>query len=353
MIRTRAAQLVPGLVIALAAPVLLQGALQGCLAAGVSAQGEEGGIPDEAPFRPFDPEAFVQWAKDRGASDAALQSYRDDAAEIGAARAGDELVQAILPDFASAVTKAQAGDPAAAVALAALLAGAAKDDQVLRGHARYHLGRLLFDGDDPEGAIEVFQEFLADDHGATPLDSEIVYWFAQALAEIPEPGQAAVMFKAYLQWYPDAPERFRATADQRLQEFMSQADSPLHGMADEMKRLTRDFRNKKMGKLQQDIQLEIIEQLDKIIREMEKQSSGGGPPSGNGIPNGPAGQSALPEGESRVGSLNRVTKVADRWGRMKDADREKIEAEMNDKLPPQYKRLLEQYYKSLGKSGGQ
>ena len=33
---------------------------------------------------------------------------------------------------------------------------------------------------------------------------------------------------------------------------------------------------------------------------------------------------------------------------MKDRDREKIEAEVQNSLPPQYRKMLEQYYKKLG-----
>ena len=38
---------------------------------------------------------------------------------------------------------------------------------------------------------------------------------------------------------------------------------------------------------------------------------------------------------------------------MKDRDRKAIEAEVNDKLPPRYAKLLQDYYKKLNKGGGQ
>jgi hypothetical protein len=36
---------------------------------------------------------------------------------------------------------------------------------------------------------------------------------------------------------------------------------------------------------------------------------------------------------------------------MKDADREKIAAKLQKGLPPQYQKMLEEYYKKLGKAG--
>ena len=45
-----------------------------------------------------------------------------------------------------------------------------------------------------------------------------------------------------------------------------------------------------------------------------------------------------------------MKKVADRWGDMKQKDREKIESEVQTNLPPQYRKMLEEYYKRLGTS---
>ena len=87
-----------------------------------------------------------------------------------------------------------------------------------------------------------------------------------------------------------------------------------------------------------------------MYEEMENQSSG--PPSGNGQSSAPANQSALPGGEATVGNLNKRPSLADRWGDMKDRDREKIESEVQNSLPPQYRKMLEAYYEKLGKSPG-
>ena len=120
-----------------------------------------------------------------------------------------------------------------------------------------------------------------------------------------------------------------------------------------MKKTTRDIRKQKTDKPVQVDQEKYIEQLDELIEqfeERERQSSG--PASGLGPSNNPADSSALPEGESTVGNLNNRPTLADRWGDMKDRDREKIESEVQNALPPQYRKMLEEYYKKLGTGGG-
>ena len=83
-----------------------------------------------------------------------------------------------------------------------------------------------------------------------------------------------------------------------------------------------------------------------MYEEMERQA--GGPPSGNGPSSNPATQSGLPEGDGSVGQLNKRPTLADRWGDMKDRDRKKIEAEVHNSLPPQYRKMLVPFYTKLG-----
>ncbi len=95
-----------------------------------------------------------------------------------------------------------------------------------------------------------------------------------------------------------------------------------------------------------------IAQLEKLIEEWEKkEKSGGGAPGGAGGIN-PAQNSALPGGEGKTGPLKKAPpKVAAKWGALRPSERKAIEAELNDKMSPRYKKMLEDYYKKLGKSG--
>lgn len=314
----------------------------------------------EAPFRPFDRPAFEAAAKKLGATDAQLQQFAIEVDEQGMGRAADRLIRNLVPAFDAAAKLREAGEPRAALELAKVLAdhkGGEGDDKarngVVQAHVRYHLARTFLDGDDPERAVEVLNAYLQQNANLTPLDDEVVYFYAQALAEVPEAEDAMRLFQAYLEWFPQASERYRATAHQRLNELRGQKDNPLHSLADDMKKVGRDLGHRRTGKPTQDKQEELLTELDRLIemfQQMEQQSSGS--PSGNGPSNAPANNSALPGGEATVGNLNKVKGVADRWGDAKDADRKAIEAEIQNSLPPEERKLIEEYYKKLGTSGG-
>jgi hypothetical protein len=58
----------------------------------------------------------------------------------------------------------------------------------------------------------------------------------------------------------------------------------------------------------------------------------------------------LPEGESKVGDLKKRPSLADRWGDMRDSERKKIMADVQNTMPPKFQKMLENYYKKLGKA---
>lgn len=159
---------------------------------------------DERPFRPFDREAFVAHLRTLGADDAAVAAFAADADAAGLGAAADDLLQRLVPAYGAAVERALDGDPRAALELAACVAG---DDPYLRAHGRYHLGRVFLDADDPEAAVEIFAEFLREDRNRTPLDADVAFFYASALADIPLTEPAIRAFDKYLTLFPDATAR--------------------------------------------------------------------------------------------------------------------------------------------------
>lgn len=301
----------------------------------------------QSPFRPFDRAAYEAHAKKLGATDAQLEQFTREVGEVGVERAADALMRALRKDFDAAVRLGEDGDPKAVLALAEILA---KDsDTVLGGHVRYHMARLFLDSDDPERAVEILNEYFQLDINLTPLDGETAFFYAQALAEIPRGDLALPRFRAFMEWFPQASERFRATAQQRVAELERQQESRLHVLADRMKKVGRDLKKQKTNEPIQVEQKEMIEELSELIEMYEQQEKqSGGPPNGNGPSNNPATQSALTEGEGRIGNLEKRVSLADRWGPMPEKDRKQIESQVQTKLPPQYRKLLEGYYKKLG-----
>ncbi|MEZ6036818.1 MAG: hypothetical protein R3F29_05025 [Planctomycetota bacterium] len=304
------------------------------------------------PFKPFDRVRFEAAARELGASDEQLATFGTEFDELGAARAADNLLRNAVPAFGKAVAAAEDSDPSAALALTRVLADT--DSRLLQAHTRYHLARLFLDSDDPERAKEVLDDYIGENINVSPLDGEAAYFYAQSLAEVPLIDYAIPRFRAFLQWFPEASERFRAAAHQRVLELERQQQSRLHQLADGMKKTTRDLKKERTGEPVQVDQESYLEQLDELIKEFEeKESQSSGPASGLGPSNSPAASSALPGGESTVGNLNKRPSLADRWGDMKDSEREKIMADVQNTMPPQYQKMLEEYYKKLGKADRQ
>lgn len=304
---------------------------------------------DDSPFRPFDAAAFEAHARGLGASPEQIAAFSAELADGSAAVGADALLRALVADYAAAVELAEAGEPRAALALAEVLSET--QDPYLRPHCRYHLGRVFLDGDDPERAAEVFAAYLRDDRNRTPLDGEVLYFYGHSLADVPDAARAAGVLQEFLRLFPDAPERYLASASQQLAEIADQQDSELHLIADTMKGVERRIRKTDTGEETQQRQKDVMEKLAKIIEKMQEQESAGSP-GGLSRPSTPAANSAAPEGQTRVGKLGRMSGVVDRWGAMQDRDREAIETDLQTKLPGHYRRMLEEYYKRLG-TGGQ
>ena len=233
---------------------------------GVRPEGHLPAVPPvnvQNPFKPFDQAKFQEAARELGATALQVKTFAEEVEEVGAARAADDLMRKIFEAFDAAVTAAEDEDPKAALQLAKVLVNA--KSPLLQAHVRYHLARLFLTGDDPEGAIEVLNEYISTNINCTPLDGEAAYFYAQSLAEIPMIDAAIPRFRAFLKWFPQASERLRSAAHQRILELEQQQESRLHMLADGMKKTTRDLRKQKTDEPVQLDQEGYLEELDELI----------------------------------------------------------------------------------------
>jgi tetratricopeptide (TPR) repeat protein len=323
-------------------------ALAALLALGAMAGAQEGAATQPRAYRPFDPEGFARAMAQAGAKAEAIDAFRKDAAEA-AGPAADALLRAVYRDYDAAARAAEEGKPEAALQLAKVVAGA--QDPYLRAHARYQLGRVFLDADEPAQAAQVLQDYLKDDTNRTPLDAEAAWFYSDALGRVPLVEEAIQNFRAFLKLFPNAPERFLVGAKRALADLEMRQESALHGLADSMKDVERRIRKTDTGEDTQARQKQIIERLAKILEEIEEQERQSGAPGGNSQrPTAPASSSQAPPGASRIGNLNRLSGVADRWDAMAQREREAIETEVQTKLPPRYQKMLEEYYRRLGGS---
>ena len=311
--------------------------------------GQGGTARDKSPFQAFDRAQFEAHAKTAlGATDEQLSALRaeiDDGTSV--ASAVDALLRALSKAYDQAVTSAEDGDPGAALELTKVLTSTR--DPYLRAHTRYQLGRVFLDADDPEKATEILGEYLAKDRNLGAVSADVLYFYAQSLAEVPLPEEAIHAFRKFLEHFPESPERYRASATQQIATLDTQLDNPLHSLADSMKDVERRIRKTNTGKPTQAKQEAIIQELEEIIEvmeEQEKQSSGGA--GGLGAPSAPAGTSQVAAGATRIGNLKRNSGVDDKWNKLEDREREKIETDLQTKLNGRYRGLLQDYYKKLG-----
>ena len=102
------------------------------------------------------------------------------------------------------------------------------------------------------------------------------------------------------------------------------------------------------------------QKADELIKKAEDNEGkgqggggggGGGPPKGNQTPNGPAGQSTLPPGASRVGDMRgrKTAKAGEKWGDMRDKEREEVLQALKDKFPERFRELQKYYEIALAK----
>lgn len=326
------------------------------LCSGLAAQGEQPGTADRGRgvlvFEPFDQAAFEKHMRStQGATEAQIVQFRKNVEEESAKHAVDGLLRQTFKDYKAAAEMAEDDNPKAALELAKVVQ--ASKDPYLQAYARYHLARVFLGADDPEQAAVILAEFVDKDVNKTPLDSEVIYFYGNALALIPEREQAMRFFSAFLREFPEAPERLRSSAAQIKAE-LEQQEGVLHDISDIMKWAERKIRKTDTGEKTQEKQKMVIAELEKIIKMLEEQENqSGGAPGGQGGLN-PANKSQLPGGEATKGPLKKAPpKVAKKWGELKDGDRKAIEEELNGKWSPKYKKMLKGYYRQLGnKSGG-
>ena len=302
-------------------------------------------------IKSYDMAKFEKHMQAQGVSAEQIEQFRKNVEDESAKHAIDDLLRQTFGDYKDATDLADDDDPKAALAITKVLES--NKDPYIQAYARYQLARVFLAADDPEQAAVILAEFVDKDLNRTPLDSEVIYFYGNALAKIPEREKAMRFFTAFLREFPEAPERLRSSAAQIKAE-LSQQEGVLHDLSDVMKWAERKIRKTKTGKETQDKQKMVIDELQKIIEMLEKQENqSGGAPGGPGGLN-PANESKLPPGEATKGPLKKAPpKVAKKWGELKKNDRKAIEEELNGKWSPKYKKMLKGYYRQLGsKSGG-
>ena len=266
-----------------------------------------------------------------------------------------QALLALHPDYKRA--DALLADERYAAASDAFAALRGHEDRYLQGYATFRFGLAEMNRERYEEAAQVFLTVLNEYGRVVGCDIEAAFYRAVCLGQNREKEQAIVAAQRFLDDYPDAPERFRKAMEQMKAELMQEWESPLYDLAGRMNHVASKIKGGNTGDQTQAKQKEIVEIIEELIKKAEEQENkgqgqgggGGGPPRGNRQPSGPADQSKLPPGASRVGDLRPKPKAKPgaKWGEMRDKEREEVLQALKEQFPDRYRELLEQYHKAL------
>ena len=303
-------------------------------------------------------ERFFKQIEQNGMTDAALKKavldLRNGATLGGEFGAIHQALLAMYPQYKRADALLLDDRFAAA---SELLEGLLKsDNEYLRAYATFRYGLAQMNREDFEKCIAAFTTVLNDYGRYVGCDVEAAFYLAVSLGQARDKEKAIVAAQRFLDDYPDAAARFRGAMEQMKNELLQEWESPLYDLAGRMSSVARRIEGGKTGGKTQDDQKEIVDILDELIKKAQQQEGqgqgqgkgGGGNPRGNDPSSSPANRSAAPRGSSRMGAQRPGAKKAgEKWGMMRDKEREEVLQALKETMPDRYRDLLEQYHRAL------
>jgi hypothetical protein len=213
----------------------------------------------------------------------------------------------------------------------------------------------------------VYEEAL--DALKTAVPEQVVdpaaFYFHKAVAEhaLIQKKEAASSIARLLDDVADAPERYKMVAT--LIYFDMQGwkddDKDLAQIARLMDNSERRLDLGRGGPKTQDIQKKIVFRLDELIKDLENQLKNGGQcqcPGGGQQPGPGTNQPSSHQQDSQImtnsgpGMVDpkKLHHLAQNWGKLPEKDRAKAMMELTKDLPPRYREVIENYFKTLARS---
>jgi hypothetical protein len=154
------------------------------------------------------------------------------------------------------------------------------------------------------------------------------------------------------------PTRYKNTAGMMLYDLENWKKDDLGDIGRDMGISGNKLKNNYAGEKTQHVQKEIVNKLDKMIKELENKGKGGdGQANGKDSLPGPGGQGQPAQdshvmGGSGAGKVDekKLRQVAENWGTLPPARRAEIIQEITRDLPPKYKPMIDEYFKALNRT---
>jgi len=239
-------------------------------------------------------------------------------------------------------------------------------DAKLPGFFRSNLAlayaRLLSNGRVYEESLEVLKTIQPEN-----VSDPAAYFFHRAVAEhalmMKEPATKSIT--RLLDDVGDAPDRYKMVATLMYFDLQTwkKDEKDLSNIVKLMDNSERRLDLSRAGTKTQGIQKKIVFRLDEVIKELENQQNqsqckGGNCPKGGSPGNGGGANPSAPMQDSNIatnggpGNVNeqKLKNLAEKWGTLPEAERARAMQDITRDLPPRYREVIENYFKSLARS---
>jgi len=216
----------------------------------------------------------------------------------------------------------------------------------------------------------VYEEALDALKAAVPeqVVDPAAYYFHKAVTEhaLIQKREATGSIARLLDDVSDCPERYKMVATLMYLDMQGwkDEDKDLGNIARLMDNSERRLDLARGGPKTQEIQKKIVFRLDELIKDIENQMKNGGQcqcPGGGQQPGPGANRPNAPMPDSNIATNSgpgvvdpkKLQNLAQNWGKLPEKERAKAMMELTKDLPPRYREVIENYFKTLARSQAQ
>jgi tetratricopeptide (TPR) repeat protein len=275
-----------------------------------------------------------------------------------------ECLQAAYPEYRQAIAALEQDD--LATALKSLASLADSDNPFLAADAAFFLGRTYLLAGQHENAVPSLSKLSEQLKESTLRGSESLYYLGTAQAGLLDIESAMENLVRFLQEDRSAPERLKEGAYNQL---IRLEEARKNQLADAQLRMGYSERRLDQSKPDEDTQQQqskVVSILSQLIEEAEKQECSGScqgssssKKDGDSKPGQKPGQDQQPQegqgdnaGQSSNPNGSAIKQAFDNgpisiWSQLRDRERDPANSAVKEQLPPEYRKLIERYYREM------
>ena len=317
-------------------------------------------------------DSFLEYVAEMSSADEAQKkAVQKLVGELRADSPADSITESLIklyPDYSNAIEASDNDELASAQK--GLKVFVDSDNRFLSADASFYLARTLMNHEQFEVALPYLEKLTGDLADFTVHSGNAQFFIAVAQAGMLKNDEAIESFRVFLNENVDAPERLRMSAWRQAQHLNDIAEGELDDVSHRMDFSRRRLAIEESNEETQDEQDKIINMLNKLIEDAEKQeaqssskqntqqkSEGQQPQQGGPKPGEKPGQSKSNQGGSSSNPNGRAVKKSfdngaqSAWSQLRDRARDPANTAAKEKLPPAYREIIEDIYEEANKVG--